>query len=68
MKKSKYQIIQKQKRKQKVSVVFNYSTVTLTEAMGNLLNRGLNFGITPLKLNLTQVLVDFKRFERTMLW
>ena len=36
--------------------------------MENLLNHGLNFAITPLKLNMTQVLVDFKRFERTMLW
>ena len=36
--------------------------------MEKLLNRGLNFAITPLNLNLTQVLVDFKRFERTMLW
>ena len=36
--------------------------------MENLLNRGLNFAIMPLKLNITQVLVDFGRFERSMLW
>ena len=36
--------------------------------MEKVLNRGLNFSITPLKLNLTQVLVDYARFERTMLW
>ena len=32
------------------------------------LNRGLNFAILPFKLDLTQVLVDFKYFERTIIW
>jgi hypothetical protein len=36
--------------------------------MENLLNRGFNFSILPLKLDLTQVLVDFKRFERSVIW
>ena len=36
--------------------------------MENLLNKGFNFAILPLKLDLTQVLVDFKRFERSMIW
>ena len=36
--------------------------------MEKVLNRGLNFAILPLKLNITQVLVDFAKFERTMLW
>ena len=36
--------------------------------MKNLLNKGFNFSILPLKLDLTQVLVDFKRFERSMIW
>ena len=36
--------------------------------MENLLNRGLNFAILPLKLDLTQVLVDFARFERSLRW
>ena len=36
--------------------------------MENLLNRGFNFAILPLKLDLTQVLVDFKRFERSVIW
>ena len=36
--------------------------------MEKVLNRGLNFAILPLKLDLTQVLVDYKRFERTMIW
>lgn len=36
--------------------------------MVNLLNRGFNFLILSLKMDLTQVLVDFKRFERTLIW
>ena len=36
--------------------------------MQKLLNRGLNFCVLPKKLDLTQVLVDFKRFERSALW
>ena len=55
-------------KKQEISVVFNYSKIKLTAAMENLLNRGLNFSILPLKLDLTQVLVDFKRFERSVIW
>ena len=29
---------------------------------------GVNFSIFPNNLDLTQVLVDFKYFERTMIW
>ena len=36
--------------------------------MEKVLNRGLNFCVLPLKLDLTQVLVDFKQFERTIAW
>ena len=68
IKKSKYQRIKKQKKRQKLSIVFNYSSITLTPGMEKVLNRGLIFSVTPLNLNLTQVLVDFSRFERTMLW
>lgn len=68
IKKSKYQRLVKKQKKQRVSVVFNYSSVILTKDMENLLNRGLNYSVLPDKLNLTQVLVDFKRFERSMLW
>ena len=55
-------------KNQPISVIFNYSKVELTEAMQNLLNRGFNFSILPLKLDLTQVLVDFKRFQRSAIW
>ena len=33
-----------------------------------LLNRALNFAILPLKLDITQVLVDFNRFSRAAIW
>ena len=36
--------------------------------MEKLLNRGFNFSILPLKMDLTQVLVDFKKFERSIIW
>lgn len=55
-------------KNQPISVIFNYSKVELTEAMRRLLNRGFNFSILPLKLDLTQVLVDFKRFQRSVIW
>ena len=68
IKKSKYQMLQEKKKREKVSVVFNYSKIDITNAMENVLNRGLNFAIMPLKLNLTQLLVEYQKFERTMLW
>jgi hypothetical protein len=60
--------IRKLSKKEPISVLFNYSKVELTQAMTNLLNRGFNFSILPLKLDLTQVLVDFRRFERSVIW
>ena len=65
---SRYKRHQKKIKKQNLNVVFNISSVKLTEGMGNVLNRGLNFSILPGKLDITQVLVDWKRFERTMIW
>ena len=60
---------QKQKlKKQKINVVFNYSDIELTAAMENVLNKGLKFAVLPLKLDIAQILTDFRRFERTMLW
>ena len=43
MKKSKYQRMIRKQKKQMISVIFNYSSVTLIKDMENLLNRGLNF-------------------------
>ena len=42
-------------KSQAISVVYNYSKLSLTQPMENLLNKGFNFSILPLKLDLTQV-------------
>ena len=55
-------------KRQIPNIVFNKSSIVLSGDMVNLLNRGLNFAILPIKLDLTQVLVDYKYFERTMIW
>ena len=60
--------MQKKLQKRNITAIFNYSNIKLTEAMDKVLNRGLNFCILPLKLDITQVLADFRRFERTMAW
>ena len=36
--------------------------------MEKVLNRGLNFCVMPIKLDITQILVEFKQFERTIVW
>ena len=36
--------------------------------MIKVLHRGLKFAIVPLKLDISQLLTDFKSFERTMVW
>ena len=66
--KSKYR---KQINKHKIKLltaIFNYSSIVLTDDMKELLNMGLNFAILPLKLDITQVLVDFKKYERSLVW
>ena len=52
----------------KNTVIFNYSNIILTKPMENLLNRGLNFSILPMKLDITEVLTDYKKFERKIWW
>ena len=36
--------------------------------MDALLDKGLNYSILPKKLDMTQVWVDYKRFERSCIW
>ena len=36
--------------------------------MKKILNRGLNFCVTPLTLNVTNVLVDYRKYERSVKW
>ena len=52
----------------RICVLVNYSSIKLTESMTRLLNMGLKFSVLPHKLDLTEVLVDFKRFERSVIW
>ena len=53
--------------KQITDLIFNYSSLKLSEPMKRLLNRALNFAILPLKLDITEVLVDFKKFSRAFI-
>ena len=55
-------------KKTSLTAVFNYSKIELTNDMLELLNLGLKFAILPMKLNITHILVDFKRYERSMIW
>ena len=36
--------------------------------METVLNRGLNFAILPQSIDITQILVDFTRYERSVIW
>ena len=53
LKKTKYNREKRKKKREHQTVVFNYSDITLTESMEKVLNRGLNFSITPSKLDIT---------------
>ena len=50
------------------NIVFNYSNIVMTDPMLRLLNRGLNFSLLPYKLDITQTLVEFRKFERAAIW
>ena len=54
--------------KQQTDIIFNLSSITLTEPMKRLLNRALNFAILPLKLDITEVLVDFNIYSMAVVW
>jgi hypothetical protein len=59
---------QRKFRNKGVKLYFNYSKIPITPAMDRLLNRGLNYCITPNKVNVTELLVDIDKFARKMLW
>ena len=67
IRRNKWKKLQDKKKKVNITAVYNYSKSTLTEAMENILNRGLNFCINPIKLNLSELLVDYKKFEKIKL-
>ena len=50
------------------SLVTNYSDISLTKDMISLLNRGLNFAITPKSVNTTKVIAGFEKLGRSMKW
>ena len=60
--KSRFKRQQKQLNKKPITIVFNYSELELTGAMEEVLNLELNLAILPTKLDITQVICDFKRF------
>ena len=66
--KYKYKRHMNKTKRQAITAIINYSTVKLTQDMEDLLNLGLNFAILHLKLDITQVLVDFRTFERNIVW
>ena len=66
--KSRYIRQQNKVKKQQLTAVFNYSDINLSNDMNDLLNLGLKFAILPIKLDITQVLVDFKTYERSLVW
>ena len=55
-------------QKQPISAVFNYSDLTFTKGMWEVLNKGLKFAILQPKLNITQLLVDFRKFGINLVW
>ena len=48
--------------------MYNYSELELTGSMISLLNRGLNFCVTPYEANVTELLAGVRKFERKMKW
>ena len=44
------------------------SSIILTEGKLKVCKKNLNFAILPLKLVVSQVITDFRRFERKMAW
>jgi hypothetical protein len=68
VKRTRWRKIQTKKNCKQITAVYNYSDIPLTNAMSKVLNRGLNFCVTPDKLNVTEMLVDYRKFERKIRW
>ena len=60
--------VHKTPKENKLNVLINSSSLVLSEAMTNLINRGLNFSILPKKIDSTQVQVDFQRLKKSVIW
>lgn len=68
VKRSQYRRKVKRHNKNLNSLVCNYSDTILTKDMTNLLNRGLNFAVTPKSVNTTDIHAGFQKLGRSMKW
>ena len=50
------------------NMFYNYSSITLSGDMKDLLNLAFNYATLPRLMDITQTFVDLKYFERTMIW
>ena len=55
-------------KKKPPMLVTNYSNITITKPMEDLLGKGLNFAVVPKHVNTTGIVAGFARMERTMRW
>jgi hypothetical protein len=60
----KWRKIQDRKKATQITAIYNYSNLVLTNAMSRILNRGLNFCVTPDNPNITELKVDYRKFKR----
>ena len=65
---NKYRRLKKKQLKKKINLVYNFSSLELTEDMISLLNKGLNFCPNPDKVNLSQLFADGFQMHRKMAW
>jgi hypothetical protein len=68
IKRSHWKKIQDKKKLTPITPIYNYSKIELTKAMTKFMSRGLNFCINPKKFNMTELLVDVRKFERKLKW
>jgi hypothetical protein len=68
VKRSKWKRLQVKKNKEQITAIYNHSDLKLSDAMKSVLNRGLNFCVSPLTLNITNVLVEYRKYERSVKW
>lgn len=55
-------------KKQQISTVFNFSSITVDKHMESLLNKGLNFNVKGKCPTESDILADLQRFQRRILW
>jgi hypothetical protein len=68
IKRNQWKKIQDKKKTTPITPIYNYSKIELSESMTKVLSRGLNFCINPKKFKTTEMLVDYRKFERKLKW